>query len=106
MSGSHPVQQGASAPVRRRGKSLFPPKWLWIAWLVMAVLPAALYAADVLADHATVNVLTMVLAVLAFVLLLVWFLLFSGYGRRTRLLGLAACLAAVGVLRRCSGSSG
>ena len=95
---SDPVQQGALTPVRRRGKSLLPPRWLWIVLLAVTAVLAALHGTDVLADHATLNVLTLVLAFLALIVLLVWFGLLSGYRRRTRLLGLAGCLAAVGLL--------
>ena len=62
----------------------FLPKGIWIFFLVAAVLSVFAHVVDPLGDRATNNVLTIVLALLAFVVTGIWFVFRSGYPRKVR----------------------
>ena len=95
----------ADAPGRRRRRRT-PPKWLWAVLVVLGLVGAIVQGTDVLGDHAFANIATWLLGLLAVVTLAVWFLFFSGHGRRSRLLVLAGCMAGVSLWPSCFGWSG
>ena len=69
-----------------------PSAWILVPLVVLILLPVVVRFANLSDDHAVVNVLTGFSLLLALIVLLTWFLLFSGYRRRTRLLTLAALI--------------
>ena len=72
-----------------------PPRWVWWVLSLEAAAIAVAQTTDLL-DHAIANVLTWILAIVAAIVLLVWFSLLSGYAKAVRMGTLAGCLAAVG----------
>ncbi|NLX96144.1 MAG: PQQ-binding-like beta-propeller repeat protein [Rhodopirellula sp.] len=77
----------------RRG--ILPPIWVWVVVLLLAILVIVVRATGVAGDPAATNVASAVLVFLAGLTFLVWFLLFSGYGRRLRLVALLGLLTAI-----------
>jgi outer membrane protein assembly factor BamB len=88
---------------------LFPPKTVLAACVVFVLLaiwmqnPDAFggalaegfFRAAKIFDHQLANILTLIFAFLAFVILLAWFVFFSAYGRKLRLGALVAFVGAI-----------
>ncbi len=87
------VKKPDAGPRRRR---LAPPLWVRVAVALLLLLALSLRVGHLLDDYGAENVLGWVCVFLALIVLLMWFLLFSGYRARTRLLSLAALLAVGG----------
>ena len=97
-SSDSPQAPPSSQAPSRRCKPRTPPKWLWIVLALIAVLVAVVRGTDVLGDHAFANIATTLLSLVAVVILAVWFLFLSGFGRLTRLLVFVGCVASVSLL--------
>jgi outer membrane protein assembly factor BamB len=82
----------------RRRRPRTPPKWVWIVLALLAILAAVLRGADVPEDHAFANITTVALCFMGVVVVAVWFLFFSGYRRRSRLLVAIGFAVTVGLL--------
>ena len=63
--------------------------------MLLCLLGVIIRGTDILGDHAFANIATLLLGVIAVATMAVWFLFFSGYGWRSRLLVLAGVVAAV-----------
>jgi len=77
---------------RRR---LVPLLGVWVIVTLCVAAAAWIRVGYVTGDHGAVNVLTLVCGLIAVVALGIWFVLFSGYARRTRLLMLLGVVALV-----------
>ncbi len=79
---------------RKPRRRLTPPIWILVIAAVLILLSISVRVMDLVGDQAVVNLLTAIGFLLAFLVLFLWFLLRSGYRRRTRLLALAALIVA------------
>ncbi len=77
------------------GKRRTPPKWVLAVLIVLCILGVIIHGADILGDHAFANIATFLLGFIAVATMAVWFLFFSGFGWRSRLLVLTSVVAAV-----------
>ena len=99
-------QEGTSGPRRRR---LVPSVWTLGSVVILFILAFGVRATDLTGDQAITNLLTVFGCFLAVIVLLTWFLLFSGYRARTRLLaflGLGVAGVATGSLFKVDHLSG
>ncbi len=96
-NGSAPPPSPSAAPTRHR-RPRTPPIWVWIVLVLLGVLAAVVRGTDVIEDHAFANIATAVLCFIAIVILSVWFLFLSGYGRLLRVLVAVGCVASVALL--------
>ncbi|MBN2294181.1 MAG: hypothetical protein JXM70_17270, partial [Pirellulales bacterium] len=86
----NPQKQDAGSSRRR----LVPPIWIIATVVVLILLPFGVRIGNLIDSNFGVNLLTVLGFFLTFVVLLLWFLLFSGYRFRTRLFVLAAFILA------------
>jgi outer membrane protein assembly factor BamB len=96
INGPQQVSSFPDAP-SRRGKRRTPPKLVLAEIVLLCVLGVIIRSTDILGDHAFANIATVLLGVFVVATLAVWFLFFSGYGRRSRLLTVAGVVAAVAI---------
>lgn len=83
-----PVSAGAAG-------ALFPPLWVWLVVLTCSAAIAWIRISNVAGDHAVINVLTLILAFIGWLAIVLWFLFFSAFSLRVRLLGLTAIVLGV-----------
>ena len=96
MSTDEPVASTEKRTTRSRARK--PPKWLWVVVILIVLVGALIQGTEILGDHGLANVLTALLGFIAVVTTAVWFMFFSGYRWRTRLLVLAGGLVGLGLL--------
>lgn len=101
-AGATPNSGDTSAPsVSRkpaRRKPRFPPLWVWFIVGLCLALIVWIRTRDDIGDRAIVNVLTFAFTFLASVSVGLWFLLFSGFRRRTRWTALAVGVIGIVIL--------
>jgi outer membrane protein assembly factor BamB len=96
LSNNRSQQQLSSHHVFRRcGKRRTPPKLVLAELTVLCLLGVIIRSTDILGDHAFANIATLLLSVIVVSTITVWFMFFSGYAWRSRLLALAGVVAAV-----------
>ena len=94
ISKSQQPLSSPDAPSRRR-KRRIPPKLVLAELVALCLLGMFIHATDILGDHVFDNFAVLFLGIIAVSTLAVWFLFFSGYGWRLRLLVLAGVVSAV-----------
>jgi outer membrane protein assembly factor BamB len=97
MSSNNRSDQQLSSPEAssRRGKRRTPPKLVLAEIVLLCLMGVIIRSTDILGDHAFANIATVLLSVFVVATMAIWFLFFSGYGWRSRLLVLAGVVAAV-----------
>jgi outer membrane protein assembly factor BamB len=88
----------SSDNLNRRDKRRTPPKWVLAVLVVLCLLGVIIHSTDIFRDHGFANIVTLLLGFIAVATMAVWFLFFSGYGWRSRLLVIAGVVATVSLL--------
>jgi outer membrane protein assembly factor BamB len=81
--------------ISRRGKRRTPPKLVLVELIVLCLIGIIIRSTDILGDHVFANFAVLFLGIIAFSTMTVWFLFFSGFGWRLRLLVLTSVFMAV-----------
>ena len=89
------VEEGQEPETRPRRRRRVPSVWTLAVVAILLLAAFGVRFSDLTGDHAATNLLTVLGCFLASIVLLVWFLLFSGYRARWRLFTLATLVAAV-----------
>jgi outer membrane protein assembly factor BamB len=97
MSSNSKSNQPSSSTdnISSRGKRRTPPKLVLAELVLLCLLGVYIRGADILGDHVFTNFVVLFLGIIAVATLAVWFLFFSGFGWRLRLLSLAGVFTAV-----------